>query len=124
MYGWVVRNITRATTYIVKQRKGERREIRWTPHALPVLRHRSGGRPPSAFRRLLWLCLPGLVVLFIGFASYHSWNTIDPLGYGCLAAALALTVNAWVTRAHWSLRALGVLCGLSFPLYALVHELA
>jgi len=124
MYGWIVRNINRATTYVVKQRKGEGREIRWTSHAQPVLRHRHEEPPPSAFRRLFWLCMPGLAVLFLGFVNRDFWEFGDPLGFLCLAASLVLTVNAWVTRAHWSFRLLGVLCSLSLPLYLLIRALA
>jgi len=61
--------------------------------------------------------------LFIGIASDYSHYSPDMVAIACLAAALALAVNAWVSRAHWSVRALGVLCSLSFPLYVLVHGL-
>jgi len=119
-WGWAVRNLNRATSWVARSRRRHgRREVREAAHLFPMTRYRMR---PSAAARLAGLTVPGLALAVAGMArlpgrpgGLTSTFVVVLFVIGCL-----LALNAAVARVPLWLRITGVVCGLAYPVLAIL----
>jgi hypothetical protein len=116
MHGWVVRNLRRSTRFWVRHRQAGERHIELTDLAVPFTSKRT--EPVRPVRKLLSLCVPGLLIAFFGADRllHGGHGMVGPaLIFVFLAASVILTLRAAQARAPRWIRAAGVACSAVFP---------
>ena len=123
----VMHRLRRATTFLFRERRGGKRELRFSALAVPfVSRRRRSKESSNWFAKLVWLGLPGALLLplrlantgrYVGFARTMHEGSFDIVDAFVFGIALALAVRAFFAPTHWAIRAPAVLLSLSYPLY-------
>ncbi|MHC4817097.1 MAG: hypothetical protein ACYTF8_03410 [Planctomycetota bacterium] len=117
MHGWVVRNLRRSTRFWVRHRHSGERHIELTDIAVPFTPRRPDP-PVRPVRTLLWLGVPGLLVAFFGADRlFHGSDTMvgSAVTVVFLALSLVFVLRAAHARAPRWIRAVGIACGVVFP---------